>query len=352
VRQLQLSVAGGRKTQSIVDACAAAPPRRRLLLLTYTLTNREALRSRVAALEPLSSAIEVKGWFSFLMNHWIKPYLPLRFDEQRLGGLNFEGDPGRHAKGQARFLDSDARAYGLHLAQLAVDVNEASSRAVLDRLARIYDEIHIDEVQDLKLLLGSPIDLNLVGDVRQALLSTNPRERKNSQYKGIKIKKWFEEQERAGRLAVTHSARTWRCNQALANFADSIFDESFGFPPTESQNMRETGHDGIFVIAREDAADYVKTFNALCLRPGANTAKGVDLPFTNIGVSKGMDVERVLVWPTGRATDFLRNGKKLDGLACCSLYVAVTRARASVAFVVEKPNQFPFPAWSPTDAAR
>ena len=322
MRQLQLSVAGGRKTQSIVDACAAAPPGRRLLLLTYTLTNQEALRSRVAALGPLSAVVDVRGWFSFLMGHWIQPYLPLRFPEQRLAGLNFKGDPGRHAKLRARFLDADARAYRLYLAQLAVDVHEASSRAVVDRLARIYDEIHIDEVQDLngydlevlKLLLASPIDLNLVGDVRQALLFTNPHERKNSQYKGIKIKKWFEEQERAGQLAVTRSARTWRCNQALADFADSIFDESFGFPPTESQNKSETEHDGIFVVAQKDAAEYVKTFEALCLRAGANTARGVDLPFTNIGVSKGMDVERVLIWPTGRATDFLRDKKMLDGL--------------------------------------
>ena len=85
MRQLQLSVAGGRKTQSIVDACAAAPRGRRLLLLTYTLTNQEALRSRLDALGPLSAAVEVQGWLSFLMIHWIQPYLPLRFEKQRLG---------------------------------------------------------------------------------------------------------------------------------------------------------------------------------------------------------------------------------------------------------------------------
>jgi hypothetical protein len=346
-------VAGGRKTQSIVDACAAAPRGRRLLLLTYTLTNQEALRSRLDALGPLSAAVEVQGWLSFLMIHWIQPYLPLRFEKQRLGGLNFHGDPGQFAKDQKRFLDAQSRAYRRHLARLAVDVCEASAAAVIARLARIYDEIHIDEVQDLNgydlevlnVLLDSPIALSLVGDVRQALLSTNPQEKKNSQYKGIKIKKWFEEQERTGRLAVTQSTRTWRCNQAIADFADSIFDKSFGFPPTDSQNTSETGHDGVFVVARDDAAEYVKEFGALCLRPGANTARGVDLPFTNIGVSKGMDVERVLIWPTGGATDFLRAGKMLGGIACCSLYVAVTRARASVAFAVDKPEDFPFPVW-------
>jgi hypothetical protein len=100
---------------------------------------------------------------------------------------------------------------------------------------------------------------------------------------------------------VTHSTRTWRCNQALADFADSIFDDTFGFPPTESQNRSETGHDGVFVVAQDDAAEYVEKFRTLCLRHGAGTGKGVDLPFTNIGISKGMDVERVLVWSTGGA---------------------------------------------------
>jgi len=122
------------------------------------------------------------GWFRFLMTHWVRPYLPLRFAEQRLRGLNFEGDPGMYAKGQGRFLDGEARAYRLHLAQLALEVSAASSGAVIDRLTRIYDEIHIDEVQDLngydleilKALLGSPIDLSLVGDVRQALLFHQP----------------------------------------------------------------------------------------------------------------------------------------------------------------------------------
>jgi DNA helicase-2/ATP-dependent DNA helicase PcrA len=355
VRHLQLSVAGGRKTQSIVEACEDAPPGRRLLLLTYTLTNQDALRSRVSALGPLSATVEVRGWLSFLMGHWVQPYLPLYLEGRRLGGLNFKGEPHQKASGHVRFLDAESRAYRRHLARLAVEVCEASSGAVIARLARIYDEIHIDEVQDLngydleilKVLLDAPLDVSMVGDVRQALLSTNAREQKNSKYKGIKIKEWFEEQEHAGRVAVTHSTRTWRCNQQLADFADTIFDETFGFPPTESQNTTETEHDGVFVVATEDAAKYVETFKALCLRHGAGTARGVDLPFVNIGVSKGMDVERVLVWPTGGATEFLRDGKMLEGLAACSLYVAVTRARASIAFVVERPEDFRFPVWRP-----
>ncbi len=353
MRQLALSVAGGRKTQSIVDDCAGAPPERRLLVLTYTQTNQVSLGSRLAAIGPLQARVEVRGWFSFLMAHWVRPYLPLRFAGRRLAGLNFDGDPGRYATGEVRFLDAEAKAYRLHLAQLAHEVCEASSGAVIDRLARIYNAVHIDEVQDLNgydleildLLLDSPIDLRMVGDVRQALLATNPREQKNKQYRGIEIAKWFEKQANAGRLTTVHRSQTWRCNQAIADFADSIFDASRGFPATRSQNTVETGHDGMFVLAQDHAARYVETFEPLCLRHNASSAKGVDLTFVNIGLAKGMDVERVLVWPTGKMIEFLRDGKLLEGTRGCELYVAVTRARASVAFAVKQPGDFPLPVW-------
>lgn len=351
-----LSVAGGRKTQSIVEECAAALPERRILVLTYTQTNQQALRSRLDGVRPLRARVEVLGWFSFLMAHWVRPYLPLHFPGRRLRGLNFEGDPGIYATGRVRFLDGEQRAYRLHLAQLAVDVSEACGGAVIDRLTRIYDAIHIDEVQDLdgydlevlELLLDAPIDLALVGDVRQALLATNPREPKNKQYKGPEIKKWFDKQATAGRLAIAHSSQTWRCNQTIADFADRIFDASWGFPPTESHTTKKTGHDGVFALARTDAAEYVETFEPLCLRHNAGSARGVDLPFENIAVAKGRDVERVLIWATERMEKFLDDGIMLEGTPCCELYVAVTRARASVAFVLKKPEDCSVPVWRPS----
>jgi DNA helicase-2/ATP-dependent DNA helicase PcrA len=350
---LTLSVAGGRKTQSIVDECAAADAGSRILVLTYTQTNQTALRSRLASVEPLPGRVQVMGWFSFLMAHWVRPYLPLRYAGRRLAGLNFEGDPGRYATGDTRFLDSDQRAYRRHLAHLAADVCEASNGAVIDRLTRIYDAIYIDEVQDLNgydlevlaILLDAPINLCMVGDVRQALLATNPREQKNRQYKGIAVKSWFEKQAKAGLITISHTSKTWRCNQTIADFADSIFDPALGFPATFSQNPSRTEHDGVFVVAEKDASKYVKTFQPLCLRHSASSAKEIPLPFVNIGLAKGSDVERVLVWPTAKMRAFLCNGTILEHTGGCELYVAVTRARSSVAFVVKKPQDYALPLW-------
>jgi hypothetical protein len=355
MKRLHLAVAGGRKTQSIVDECAAASEGRRILVLTYTQVNQEQVLSRLARFAPLDASVHVLGWFSFLMAHWVRPYVPLLFLGRRLRGLNFDGDPGQYATGQMRFLDSESKAYKRHLAHLSIDVNAASSGAVVDRLSRLYDTIYVDEVQDLNgydlevvdALIDASVSLTLVGDVRQSLLLTNPRDPKNKQYKGLKIKNWFGERKEAGRLIVTHESRTWRSNQAIADFADSIFDAGWGFPSTESCNNEETGHDGVFAVADTEASDYVATFNPLCLRHSAAIARTVPFPFINIGIAKGMDVERVLIWPTKGVLGFLGKGKALDPTPCCSLYVAVTRARASVAFVVERPDQFSLPIWRP-----
>jgi DNA helicase II / ATP-dependent DNA helicase PcrA len=355
VNRLVLAVAGGRKTQSIVDHAVDAPARRRILVLTYTQRNQHELHERLKLHRPLSADVEVRGWFSFLLGHFVRPYLPRLFDGVRLRGLDFHGDPGMYAKGLGRFLDADGRAYKLHLAKLAVDVNTASDGAVLDRLSRSYDEIHVDEVQDLNgydldvllVLMQSPINLHLVGDVRQAMLQTNVRDPRNKQYKGVAIKTWFDAREAAGELEVAHSFETWRCNEALAAFADRIFPPSWGFAPTVSRNEALTGHDGVFVVSKAHVPAYLREFDPLCLRHSANSAKDLDLPFRTIGESKGVGAERVLIGPTQGMLDFVRRGKALGDSGCCSLYVAVTRAAASVAFAVDDPSSFPLPAWLP-----
>jgi hypothetical protein len=357
MNELRLAVAGGRKTQSIVDECAAAAAERRILILTYTQINQAEVRNRLAGLGPLAARVDVQGWFSFLMAHWVRPYLPALYPTRKLRGLNFEGEPHRFAKDEIRFLDSESRAYKRHLPRFASEVCAECDGAVLDRLSRIYDTIYVDEVQDLNgwdleimlALLDSPIAVRLVGDIRQALLSTNPRESKNKQYKGAEIKKWFDKHAAAGRLSVTHECRTWRSNQVIADFADRIFDSSWGFQSTESQNAIETGHDGVFAVAVADAITYLERYQPLCLRSMASSGNAVALPYVNIGIAKGMDVERVLIWPTEGVTKFLANGTALKATPCCSLYVAVTRARHSVAFLAEKPEKLGLPIWTPDD---
>ena len=355
MNRLTLAVAGGRKTESIVEDCVEARKGRRLLVVTYTQANQQELIRRIGRMAPLDARVEVSGWFAFLLRHWIRPYLPLRFPGRRLTGLNFDGDPGRFATGEARFLDSEGRAYKRHLAHLAADVDDAAHGAVLDRLGRIVDELHVDEVQDLngwdleilERLLRSPIDVRMVGDVRQAILQTEVQEQKNKQYKGVAIKRWFEKQEGSGLLEIEHQSTTWRCNQLVATFADRVFPGSWGFPPTRSENTAVTGHDGVFAVELEHVPAYVAEFAPLCLRYSASSARALDLEFVTFGMAKGLSEDRVLIAATDGIKQFLARGKAQNEKPCCALYVAATRARASVAIAAKDAHQLGLPVWTP-----
>lgn len=356
VNRLRLAVAGGRKTQGIVEACVASDRPHRELVLTYTLANQRELERRLASDLRAGASVEVTGWFSFLMSSIVRPYLPCFAPNRRLSGLNFDGDPGRFQTGIARYLDTEDRAYKRHLAKLATEVVEVSAGAVMDRLTRIYDRIWIDEVQDLngydldilELLMDNGPSLELVGDVRQAILDTNVQSPRLKQFRGVAMKRWFDQQEKADKLVIEHASTTWRCCPEIAAFADSIFDESYGFAATRSENRdQDSATTGIYAVASQDREAFVRAHRPLCLRHSSASGRSVDLPFLNIGLAKGREADHVLVFPTGPMRLFLEKNKPLEPGPAASLYVAVTRAREGVAFLLDDPGACSLPRWEP-----
>ncbi|TDU87559.1 AAA domain-containing protein [Kribbella voronezhensis] len=357
MNKVVLAVAGSRKTQSIVDACAKAPEGRRILTITFTLAGQLELESRLRAACPAGEVPEVMGWYSFLLRHWIRPFLPLVYPGRRLRGLNFDGKPpnGWYTKGEQRHLDGDGRAYKLYLSKLATEASKASKGMAISRLQRIYDEIYIDEVQDLtgcdlymlEEIMQSRIDLTMVGDIRQSVLETNSQDPNLKQYRGLKKLDWFAKHEKSGLLDVEKSVQTWRSNQQIAAFSDTIFPATLNFPATESMANEATTHDGVFVLEPDHVTAYVERYDPLCLRESRRTAANVDLPFRNFGVVKGITTERVLIYPTKPIAKFLKSGDPLAPKTSCGFYVAVTRARHSVAFVLDDASSYQLPAWSP-----
>lgn len=354
-KRVTLAVAGSRKTQGIVEHCASLPKTRRVLALTYTQANQLELKGRLAKYAGDNLNIEVMGWFTFLLRHFARPFLPFKFSGLRVRGFNFEGMPHRNATGRARFLDTNGAAYRTELGRLSYELIAESRRAVIKRLEGIYDEILIDEVQDLSAydwdildcLLESQIDMWMVGDVRQSVLATNSRSRKNKAYAYADAVNWFRERERKGRLTIAESTVTWRCHQHVASFSDTIFDSSWAFPLTESKNDCVTGHDGVFLIRTEHIQDYVATYAPKCLRHAVTSAKNLPLDFLNFKLSKGLTFTRVLIAPTAPITKFIQAGTALEPMAASTFYVAVTRAEQSVAVVLDKPGMSSLPYWKP-----
>lgn len=234
------------------------------------------------------------------------------------------------------FLDKEGNLYRDGVSHFVFEANARTGGAVIARLERMYSHILVDEVQDLvgydlevlDLLLGSRIPLLLVGDPRQHTLSTNLGP-KNKKFQGAGLADWFARRAAVCKLEILDCS--YRCNQAICDFADSVFPS---MPKTRSVDVGVTGHDGVFEVARTDVADYLKRYPGVVVLRHSKAVDTAGLKAMNIGVAKGSTFDRVLIFPTKPMLRFLRDrdASKLD--APERLYVAVTRARFSVAFVV------------------
>ena len=358
--ELVLAVAGSRKTQSIIDDCVTAPAGARILVITYTVNNQLELRRRLAAARP-AATVDVVGWFTFLLHNVVRPYLPFMFPGQRVAGMDNESLYQQYvgAAERRRYFTTTGLVRRVHLANLATLLLQRADGLPLRRLEQLYDHVYIDEVQDLggydlevlNLLLGCEVPLTMVGDVRQAVLSTSPEERKHKQFKNMGVWRWFQEQERKHRLTITQRHETWRCHPDVAAFADGLFPATWGFHPTVSRNTRRTDHDGMFLIRTDDVDAYIRQFTPQPLRWDAKSAKTHNhLEFLTFGTAKGLTRQRVLIFPTDNMRKLLQKGEPLAALTAAKLYVGVTRAEQSVAFVLDKPGQCMHPYWSPPDA--
>jgi superfamily I DNA/RNA helicase len=70
------------------------------------------------------------------------------------------------------------------------------------------------------------------------------------------------------------------------------------------------------------------------LRHSSASGKKHPLDYRNFGAVKGQEFERVLVVPTGPIENFVVRGEALEGRSACAFYVAVTRAKHSVAIAL------------------
>lgn len=358
---VMLAVAGARKTQSIVDACTSGNPSARRLIITYTLSAQRDLEQRLKVACTPENVPRVCGWYAFLMRYWIRPFLPLLYPGRRLKGLNFDGSPAMNkrgvviAKGEDRYLDNNSRAYKRFLSKLAIDVAEVSGGAVTDRLQRMFDEIYIDEVQDLtgydldvlELLLKTKSNITMVGDLRQSVFNTNPQDPRNKKYQGLGKHNWFKEQESKKHLQLNYSSCTWRCVNEIAAFSDTLFGSELQFPKTTSAQTATSEHQGVFALTPADVPTYVERYRPVCLRQTVRTSVPAGISATNFGVSKGLTHNRVLIFPTTPIIDFLTKGVPLKDATACGLYVGITRAVYSVAFVLPDPNKSALKTWSP-----
>lgn len=335
-----LAAAGSRKTEYIVESALAVSDGR-VLITTYTNENQRQIVRRIEQkVGSVPPNISVVGWFSFLIAQCAKPYQQAKVGESLLiNGLNFTGSRHRFAKKSENtyFLDAKNDLYRDGVSDFVFALNGDANGAVVRRLENIYTHIFVDEVQDLvgydldilDMLMTSRIRLTMVGDPRQHTLSTNTASR-NKKYRGAGIMDWFKE--RAHICAFQTRDVSYRCNQAICDFADAIYPH---MPKTISSGVAETGHDGIFFISPARVAEYLAEHRGVVVLRHDKNVKTLGAAAMNIGVSKGSTFDRVMIFPTKPMVDYLKRRDPKALKAPERLYVAVTRARFSVAFVVD-----------------
>ena len=338
-----VACAGSGKTTSIVSSVLDKPDER-ALITTFTLSNIAEIRSKFIDLNGfVPDRVTILPWFTFVLREMVRPYQNLFFRQQRVRSVNLvsgRSDPYAPKANKPRyFFGNSSDVYSDKLSELALCCEQHSDSRVIKRLESQFDTIYIDEVQDLagydlellKLFLASEMNVTMVGDHRQATLATN-QSPKHKKYRYAGIIDLFQEWQKAGRISLEFMDTSHRCRQEICDFADRCFPDS---PPTKSLNDTATGHDGVFVIASKDVAKYVEQFCPQVLRYSkATNCDGYAA--MNFRISKGLTFDQVLIYPHKSVREYLKSGDLKFLKEPQLLYVATTRARQSVVFVLDE----------------
>ena len=340
-----MSAAGSGKTYSICkEALDAARLGKRILITTYTNRGVDSVKNEIrkqndGVLNPL---IVIKTWFTFMMTDMIKPYQ--RYITGEISGIktfDYSQTYGfvNYAKvgTKEKYITRGKNVRSNEASSLVCLLNRLSGGKVISRLEEVYKAIFFDEIQDLagddieilRLLLNSSIDIICCGDNKQATFCTH-NTKKNKRKTGKNIWDFFKEFGDSGLIEVERNLVSRRFNDQICCFANTVFPIG---NPISTNMMEETGHDGVFLISAANVDVYYKAFTPQMLRYDKR-AETYGYLAVNYGACKGETFERVVIIPNGPFKKFITKGIALEVPE--KYYVAVTRAKYSVAIIMEK----------------
>jgi DNA helicase-2/ATP-dependent DNA helicase PcrA len=379
--ELWIAGAGSGKTHKIItDAITVIKGGGRVLVVTYTTNNQAELRARFVEIYGASSEhFVVKGLFSFYLEDMVRPYQSEVFPD-RITTISFtENNPhlrpgttyyieGRAEKSEdgtinpLHYLTScKTKAYSGMLAKLATFIAKLSKDAPAKRLNEIYQKVFFDEVQDLvgwdydvikslsKVMANS---ICCVGDFRQTIYTTtfghkSPQtlQQKIDYFVGkMKFKKYS-------------MPRNRRCIQEICDLSDTIHAGQYDKTISGVDKIPEkiVHHYGAFIVKQSQVMDYLAAFQPQVLRWSSTTGSRYlpdGLICYTFGSCKGLGFDRVLVIPPDKHLKFIGGDVKAfekdkTEESRNKLYVAITRARYSLAFLVEDKfiKNLPYPVW-------
>lgn len=346
---LYIAAAGAGKTTFLVKK-ALQQTNKKILITTFTDSNEQGIREKFYQIHGcIPQNVSIVPWYTFLIRHGIRPYQSYITDKTVKGihMVNAEIPALRYARDdeERNYITKGGRVYSDKISKLAYKLNEMSKGCVIDRFKNIFSDIYIDEVQDLaghdfeiiKLLCEAGVNLTLVGDVRQTTYKTH-YEAKNKKYSKGGIEEYCKDKIKSVNIDTVSLNTTHRNNPEICAFANTLYPNMIGC----SSDMNEkTGHDGLFWVSDKDVDAYLEAFSPMQLRSDVRKRVNEEYGVLTFGNSKGLGFDRVLIYPTKPMLEWIAGKGTLKDESRCKAYVAVTRAKYSVAFVYSTKNPPP-----------
>lgn len=345
INLIKIECAGSGKTWSICHTAlsiVSSDTEKRVAIISYTNRGVQAVQSEIKMQNNgiMHSRITVESLYSFLLRELIKPYQTYVFGINEIKSLDFSkmyGFINKHRIGQkARYMASGRNISANEAAELVVQLNTRSNGQVIKRLEKIYDTVFFDEVQDLsgydleiiRLIASSSINLVCVGDPKQATFKTNNCQ-KNKNISGTNMGLFFKDLEKSQSARILYNNISRRFNEEICRFANDVYPSN----NIMSTSMTSaTSHDGVFLILKSDIPDYYNQYSPQILRYDKKTDT-LGFPSMNFGECKGLTFDRVLIFPNNLFMNFIQKGKPFGSPE--KYYIAVTRPRYSIAIIVD-----------------
>lgn len=332
-KSVVFAVAGSGKTSRLV---ASLDEVKRFLIVTYTESNHENLRSKIIhRFGYFPANITLYTYFRFLHSFCYRPFLR---SKKNTKGVTFKLPPTfpRYAlTDDRRYMSSGRRLYANRLAKFIEQANLVD--AVVTRMEKYFDVFFVDEVQDfaghdfnfLMAICAAKLNTAFVGDFFQHTFDTsrdgNVNASLHDNYTSYKAK--F----KAAKLVVDTESlkKSRRCSKSVCDF----ITEKIGIP-IEAHDDRESvvkyEDDPKAVLALYEDLETVKLFykehhKYACYSQNWGASKGVD-QYRDVCVV--LNPGNVKAWQKG-------SFREINVETRNKLYVACSRARGNLTFVPE-----------------
>jgi len=351
---LIIAVAGSGKTTYLINE--ALNKKDNILITTYTKSNENEIKNKFySKIGYIPSNIEIMTWYEFLLRHGVRPYQGAMNDllyEKNIGFFLTPQKSTQYVKKEdilKYYFTRDMKIFSDKVSFFILTCNEKIDGKIISRISKIYSHIFIDEVQDLvgydldilRLLINSNTELIMVGDPRQTTYTTHPTE-KYTKYQNGKIEEFIKyevnKKHELCQINFNILKQSHRNNSYICSFSSKLYPDLPVSEPCQCASCRdyEQNHIGVFLVHKKDVINYLLLYSPVQLRWNSKRICNTNYTVFNFGESKGLAFDRVIIYPTKDMEQWISNRSYiLAGETKAKFYVAITRARKSVAIVVD-----------------